>query len=245
MKYFLFIFCFVFTNIATAQLSVHTGFSVGQNLNTFTVEGQNNVLKPGYGEAMTYHVPIRIAIGKWAFNTGVTSTNLTRAYYFETPDGTQYGSKTDDQSSISTLEIPFIISKEFRLIDGISLAPKAGLVWLTNRSRSDSTDVRSGSFNEPDFQVIRSVSSIDNKNKFTARAGVDLNIYPFRHFIVTAGVSYSYGLQQIETTDVTYSVDNEEFSETLISRGNGVNFHVGVKIPFYILHGGHKRALFN
>lgn len=245
MKYFLCIFCFVFTNIATAQLSVHSGFTAGQNRYTFSVDDQRDVLRSGIGEEITYGVPLRIAIGSWSFQTGIFSTDLSRAYYFKTPDGTQYGSKHDDQSSISTLKIPFIISKEFKLVNRVSLAPKAGFVWLTDQTKSDSTEVLNGTINEPDFEVIESVSNVVNKNKFLAEAGVDLNIYPFRHFILTAGITYSYGLQRIETTDVTYRLNGEEATETLISKGSGLNFHVGLRIPIHILHGGHHRDLFD
>ncbi len=245
MKYFLFILSFCFTNIAVAQLSIHTGFTAGQNRYTFSVEEDQNVVKPGIGEEVSYGVPLRIAIGQWSFQTGIFSTNLSRAYYFETPNGNQYGNKHDDQSTLSTLQIPFLISKEFKLIDRVSLAPKVGLVWLTNRTKSDSTEVISGTINESNFQIIESISSVESKSKFLAQSGIDLNIYPFRHLMLTAGVSYRYGLQRIETTDVTYNLDGEEITETLISRGSGLNFNIGVKIPIYILHGGHKRVLFN
>lgn len=244
MKYFLFIFCFFFTNIATAQLSVHTGFTAGKSSHTFTVEGQGDVLQPGIGEEITYGVPLIVAKGKWSFQTGIFSNDLTRAFYFETPDGSQYGSKHDDASSISTFKIPFIISKEFKLVNRVSLAPKAGIAWLTNRTKSDNTEVQSGTINEPDFVVVERVSSVVNKNKFTAEAGLDLNIYPFRHFILTAGITYSYGLKSIENTDITYRLDGEEATETLVSRGSGLNIHFGLRIPIHILHGGHHRDLF-
>lgn len=243
-KYILFVFCFVFTNIANAQLSVHSGFTTGMNRYTFSVDGPNDVLQSGIGEEITYGVPIRVAKGKWSFQTGIYSTSLSRAFYFKTPDGTQYGDKNDDQSSISTLEIPFIVSKEFKLVNRVSLAPKVGLVWLTDKTNSDSTDVFSGTISEPDFEVLGGVSSVVNKNKFLAEAGMDLNIYPFRYFILTAGATYRYGLQQIETTDITYKLDGEEFTETLKSRGNGFNFYIGIKVPIHILHGGHQRSLF-
>lgn len=244
MKYLLFIFSFFVTNIATAQLSVHTGFIAGENRHTFTVEEQDAVLQPGIGESMSYGVPFQIAKGSWSFQTGLFSTKLTRAYYFETPDGTQYGSKHDYENSISTLEIPLTITKEFKLVNRVSLAPKVGFVWLTNRTNSDSTDVLNGTINEPDFVEVRSVSNIVNKNKFLAQAGVDLNIYPFRHLILTAGVTYRYGLKNIETTAVTYRLDGEEMTETLVSDGSGLNFHVGLKIPLVVFHGGHIRKLF-
>lgn len=246
MKYFfLFIFCFFFSAIATAQLSVHTGFTAGTNQYSFTVDGQEDVLQPGTGEELTFGVPIRIAKGTWSFQTGIYTTNLSRAYYFKTPDGSQYGSKDDDETTLSTLKVPLIVSKEFKLIKGISLAPKVGLAWLTNRTDSDSTEVLNGTINETDFQEIGSVTHVVNKNKFLAEAGIDLNIYPFRHFILTAGVTYNYGLQSIETTDVTYSINGEEFTETLVSKGNALSFHVGLSIPIHILHGGHKRVLFD
>lgn len=244
MKYLLFIFSFCLTNIATAQLSVHSGFTAGRSLQTFTVEGQNDILQPGIGEEMSYGIPLRLAIGSWSFQTGVFSTTLTRAFYFKTPDGTQYGSKFDEQSSISTLKIPLLISKEFKLVNRVSLAPRAGLVWLTNRTDSDSTAVLSGTINEPDFRVVESVSNVVSKNKFLAEAGVDLHIYPFRHFMLSAGISYNYGLQNIETTDVTYVLNGEEATERLISKGSGLHYRIGLKIPIYILHGGHHRDLF-
>lgn len=244
MKYFLFIFFFLVTNIATAQLSVHTGFTAGNNIHTFTVDDQNNVLQPGIGEEVAYGIPIRLAVGSWSFQTGIFSNNLTRAFYFKTPDGSQYGSKRDDQRSISSLKIPFIFSKEFKIVNRVSLAPKVGLAWLTNRTKSDSTEVLDGMIKEPDFHVIESASNVVNKNKFLAEAGVDLNIYPFRHFMLTAGISYSYGLQPIENTNVTYRLDGEEITETLVSRGSGLNFQVGLRIPLVIIHGGHHRDLF-
>lgn len=244
MKYFLFIFCFFFTNIASAQLSVHTGFNAGKSEHTFTVDGQNDILQPGIGEEVTYGIPIRLAVGSWSFQTGIFSNNLTRAFYFKTPDGSQYGSKHNDQRSISTLKIPFIISKEFKLLNRVSFAPKAGFVWLTDRTNSDSTEVLSGTINESNFLVVESISNVVNKNKFLAEAGLDVNIYPFRHFMLTAGISYSYGLQRIETTDITYRLDGEEATETLVSRGSGLNIQVGLKIPLVIMHGGHHRDLF-
>ena len=245
MKYFLFIFCFFLTNIATAQLSVHSGFTAGQNYHTFTTEGENDVLQPGIGEEITLGIPIRIAKGSWSFHTGVFSNNLTRAFYFETPDGTQYGSKNDYESSISSLKIPLIFSKEFKLVNRVSLAPKVGFVFLTNRTESDSAKVISGTINESNFTVIDRVSNIESKNKFMVEGGADLNIYAFRHFILTAGVSYNYGLQDIETTDIRYNLDGEEFTETLASRGSGLNFHVSLKIPLLVFHGGNQRVLFN
>lgn len=244
MKYLLFIISFFFTNIAIAQLSVHSGFTAGKSNHTFTVDNQNNILQPGIGEEITYGVPIRLAVGSWSFQTGLFSSNLTRAYYFETPGGTQYGSKYDDKRSISTFKIPFIFSKEFKLVNRVSLAPKVGLAWLTDRTKSDNTEVLSGTINESDFHVIESVSNVENKNKFLAEAGLDLNIYPFRHFMLTAGISYSYGLQRIETTDITYSLNGEEATETLVSRGNGLHIQAGLKIPLVIFHGGNQRVLF-
>lgn len=244
MKYFLFIFCFFFTNIATAQLSVHSGFTAGKSHHTFTVDDQNSILQPGIGEEITYGIPIRFAVGSWSFHTGIFSNNLTRAFYFKTPDGSEYGSKRDDHRSISSLKIPFIFSKEFKVVNRVSLAPKAGFAWLTNRTESESTEVRSGTINEPDFVVIESVSNVANKNKFLAEAGVDLNIYPYRHFIVTGGITYSYGLQRIETTNITYRLNGEEATETLVSKGSGLNFQVGIRIPLVNIHGGHHRDLF-
>jgi hypothetical protein len=244
MKYILFIISFFFANISTAQLSVHSGFTAGKSIHTFTVDNQNDVLQSGIGEENTYSVPIRLAVGSWSFQTGLFSNNLTRAYYFETPGGTQYGNKYDDKRSISTFKIPFIFSKEFKLVNRVSLAPKVGIAWLTDRTESDSTEVLSGTISGPDFQVVESVSNVENKNKFLAEAGLDLNIYPFRHFIITAGISYSYGLQRIETTDITYSLNGEETTETLVSKGNGFNIQVGLKIPLVIFHGGNQRVLF-
>lgn len=244
MKYFLFIFCFFITNIATAQISIHSGFTAGKSNHTFTVDGENNVLKPGIGEEMTYGIPLHIAKGTWSIQTGIFTNNLTRAFYFKTPNGSQYGNKHDDTRSISTLKVPLIVSKEFKLVNRVSIAPKAGFAWLTDRTKSDSTDVLSGTINDPNFQMVESISNVVNKNKFMAEAGVDLNIYPFRHFMLTAGITYSYGLRPIEKTNVVYQLDGEEASETLISRGSGLNFHVGLKIPLLIMHGGHHRDLF-
>ncbi|MDX1641444.1 MAG: hypothetical protein R3220_07085 [Balneolaceae bacterium] len=245
VKYFLFIFCFCFTNIATAQLSIYSGVTAGRNYHTFTVDDQNGILQPGIGEENTYGIPLRLAKGSWSFQTGVFSNNLTRAFYFKTPDGTQYGSEDDYESSISTLKIPFILSKEFKLINRVSIAPKAGIVWLTDQTKSDSTEVLSGTINEPNFVVVERVSNVVNKSKFLAQAGVDLNIYPFKYFLLTAGVSYNYGLQRIENTDVTYRLDGEEMTETLVSRGSGLHFQVGLRIPLVIMHGGHQRVLFD
>lgn len=243
--FFLFILSFFFVNIAAAQLSVYSGFTAGKNYHTFSVDDENSVLQPGIGEEYTYGIPIRIAKGSWSIQTGVFSHNLTRAFYFEKPNGTQYGDKYDEESIISTLKVPLIFGKEFKLINRVSIAPKAGFVWLTNQTNSDSTEVLIGTINEPNFVVIESISNVVNKNKFLVEAGVDLNIYPFRYFMLTAGVSYNYGLQRIENTDVTYSLNGEEITETLVSRGSGLHVQLGIKIPLVIMHGGHQRVLFN
>lgn len=243
--FFLFIFCFFFTTIANAQLSVYSGLTAGRNYHTFSVDDENSVLQPGIGEEYTYGIPIRIAKGSWSIQTGIFSNNLTRAFYFETPGGTQYGDKYDQESSISTLKVPLILSKEFKIVNRISIAPKAGFVWLTDQTNSDSTEVLNGTISEPNFVAVESVSNVVNKNKFLVEAGVDLNIYPFRYFMLTAGVTYNYGLQNIESTDVTYILNGEEFTETLISRGSGLHVQVGIRIPLIIMHGGHQRVLFD
>lgn len=245
MRYLLFVVCLFITNNAFAQLSVYSGFNGGINSHTFTVNDQNGVLQPGMGEEYTFGIPIIVAKGSWSIQTGIFSNNLTRAYYFKTPDGEQYGDKYDDESSISTLKIPLIFGKEFKLVNRVSIAPKVGLVWLTDRSKSDSTEIHKGTLSGENFMEIESVSNVVNKNKFMAEAGLDINIYPFRHLMIIGGVSYSYGLQPIEDTYVTYKLGDEEFTEVLESKGSGLNFHVGIRIPILTMHGGHHRDLFD
>jgi hypothetical protein len=41
------------------------------------------------------------------------------------------------------------------------------------------------------------------------------------------------GLQKIEEVDVTYEIDNQTYEGTMISRGSGWKFNLGLTLPLY------------
>jgi len=66
-----------------------------------------------------------------------------------------------------------------------------------------------------------------------AEAGMDVNFAVFRGLKLTVGAHYSLGLQKIEEVDVTYEIDNQTYEGTMISRGSGWKFNLGLTIPLY------------
>src|SRR5699024_9808532 len=71
--------------------------------------------------------------------------------------------------------------------------------------------------------------------KFLAEAGLDINISVFKKMTFTFGAYYSLGLQRIEEVDVRYKINDIPYEGTMISRGSGWNFHIGLTLPVYSL----------
>lgn len=231
MKYLLFIIsCLFLLDPVFAQTSIQAGFSAGFNLQSFTAEDDRGYLQPGNGMAATLGVPIIITKDKWSLQTGFFSNHLTRAYYFQTP-GRQYGSAYSYDSGLSSYKIPLIVSRELRpMHSNLGFSPHAGISWLTSR-RTGRTGEGSGNMNGLEYTVI---GRAFNRNKFLAEIGMDLNYHLSRNFILYGGVTWSFGLQEVEELEISYQLPNEGIQTGFLkSKASGRNFHIGLKIPFY------------
>ncbi|HEX6981490.1 MAG TPA: hypothetical protein VF181_01910 [Balneolaceae bacterium] len=220
---------------ASAQ-TIKTEFSAGFNLNAFSVtDDEGGILQPGTGLASTYGVSLLVMENYWTFKTGIYATELPNAFYFQLDSGGL--SNEQSFSNISTYRIPVILGREVMLTDWLSITPQAGLSWLTSRA-TDTTGISSGitanfdgSGNSIQYDTI---SRAANKYKFLAEAGLDLNFQLNWIFVLKLGARYSFGLQPIERTEITYQLNSgETYTGTLVSDGSGWNFNVGLVIPIY------------
>jgi hypothetical protein len=231
------IFLLLSLNTASGQ-TIKTEFSAGFSRNTFSVmDDENGILQPGMGLSSTYGVSLLIMENYWTFKTGIYATELANAFYFQLENGAT--SNEQSFSNISTYRIPVIFGREIMLTGGISITPQAGFSWLTNSV----TDTTGTSFNKAakfgdsgntDQIEYDTISLSPNKSKFLAEVGLDLNFQLNWIFVLKAGVRYSFGLQPIERTEITYRLNNgETYTGTLVSDGSGWNFNVGLVIPIY------------
>ena len=210
-------------------------------MHTFTAEDENSILRAGEGSVITYGIPLILSKDKWSIHTGFYVNDLTRAFYFVTPDGTQFGSDNDSITGLSAFKVPLLVSRDFKLIDRVSITPHVGVSWLTN-TQADTVETRAGTVDNLVDYTLTSV--VDNKHKMMGELGISLNINPAGALILTGGVHYSYGLRNIESANIDYQIHSGEGytgEGVLKSRGSALGFQVGLKIPLYRLHGGHLR----
>lgn len=220
---------FASTDFAKAQLSVEGGFSVGFNRHTFSVDDDSGILQPGIALAGTYGFPIIIKKNKWELHTGFYGNELSQSFYFNTPNGNTFGQRSFE-NGISSFKIPVHIGRSLQWTDVTSLSPQIGFSWLTSQ-RTGFTGTSSGSYGN--YVEYETVDRAVNKNKFLAEAGMDVHYAVFRGLKLTAGAHYSLGLQKVEEVDVTYNVDNLTYEGTMISRGSGWKFNIGLTLPLY------------
>jgi len=225
----LFIILIASSDFAKAQISVEGGFSIGFNRHTFSVDDDSGILQPGIALAGTYGFPIIIKKDKWELHTGFYGNDLSQSFYFNTPNGNTLGQRSF-VNGISSFKIPVHIGRTIQWTDVTSLSPQLGFAWLTSR-RTGSTGTSSGSFGG--YVEYQTVDSAVNKNKFLAEAGMDMNFAILWGLKLTVGAHYALGLQRIEEVNVTYEIDNRMYEGTMISRGSGWKFNLGLTLPLY------------
>jgi hypothetical protein len=218
-------------DFAQAQISVEGGFSVGFNRHTFSVNDDSGILQPGLALAGTYGFPIIIKKDKWELQTGFYGNELSQSFYFNAPNGNTFGQRSFE-NGISSFKIPLHIGRTLQWTTVTSLSPQLGFAWLTSqRTGVTGASTARGSYgNNIEYE---SIDRAVNKNKFLAEAGMDVNFAVFRGLNLTVGAHYSLGLQKIEEVDVTYEIDNQTYEGTMISRGSGWKFNLGLTIPLY------------
>lgn len=216
-------------DFAKAQTSVEAGFSVGFNRHTFSVDDQSGILQPGIALAGTYGFPVVIKRDHWELHTGFYGNELSQSFYFNAPNGATYGERSFS-NGISSYKIPLRVGRTLQWTDATSLSSQIGLSWLTSR-RTGLTGTGSGSYGarvEYTFES-RAVS----QNKFMAEAGLDVNISVFRNVTLALGAQYSLGLQTVEEVEVTYQINSQTYEGTMISKGSGWKFNIGLTVPLY------------
>lgn len=216
-------------HVTHAQTSVKTGISVGFNRHTFSIENSVGSLKPGVALAGTYGIPVTITQKKWELHTGFFANDLSQAFYFQAPNSGTYG-RREFTNGISSFKIPLKIGRLIRWTSVTTLSPQIGFSWLTNR-RTDMTGTGSGSYGSAIAYEFKTYGV--NKNKFLAEAGLDVNISLLRSLDLELGAHYALGLQTMEKIDITYQINSETYSGTVVSKGTGWKFNVGLKIPLY------------
>src|SRR6056297_968999 len=225
----LFIILITSTDFAKAQISVEGGFSVGFNRHTFSVDDDSGILQPGIALAGTYGFPIIIKKDKWELHTGFYGNELSQSFYFNTRSGNTFGQRSFS-NGISSFKIPIHIGRTIQWTNVTSLSPQLGFAWLTSQ-RTGLTGTSSGSYGS--YVQYQTVERAVNKNKFLAEAGMDINFAIFRGLKLTIGAHYSLGLQKVEEVDVTYKINNQTYEGTMISRGSGWKFNLGLTLPLY------------
>ncbi|MEX1136839.1 MAG: hypothetical protein WEB89_08045 [Balneolales bacterium] len=217
------------TDFARAQISVEGGFSVGFNRHTFSVDDDSGILQPGLALAGTYGFPIILRNDKWELHTGFYGNDLSQSFYFNTPNGNTFGQRSF-VNGISSFKIPVHFGRTIQWTDVTSLSPQLGFAWLTSQ-RTGMTGTSSGSYGG--YVEYQTVDRAVNKNKFLAETGMDINLAIFWELNLTVGAHYSFGLQKIEEVDITYETDNQTYEGTMISRGSGWKFNLGLTLPLY------------
>lgn len=220
---------FSFNNLSVAQTSVEAGISLGFNRHTFNAENNPGSLQPGLALAGTYGIPVTIRRNKWELHTGFFANDLSQAFYFRAPNGYTYGEK-GFSNGISSYKIPLKIGRQIRWTRRTTLSPQIGISWLTNR-RTDLTGTGGGRYGSAVEYTFETYAV--NKNKFLAEAGLDINISLFRSLKLELGAHYALGLQAMEKIDITYQINNETNSGTVVSKGTGWKFNAGLMIPLY------------
>ncbi|HET6528525.1 MAG TPA: hypothetical protein VFG39_07210 [Balneolaceae bacterium] len=222
---------------ASAQ-TIKTEVSAGFNRPAFNIiDDESGILQPGTDLTSTYGLSVLVMENNWVFKTGIYSMDFAHAFYFKLDNG--LSSEEQIISNISTYRIPISFGREIMLTGGFSITPKAGFSWLTSQA-TDTTGISSdvvtnfsgaGNANRVEYEAI---SRAVNKNKFLAEVGLDLNFQLNWIFVLKVGARYSFGLQPIEKTEITYQINNgETYTGTLVSDGSGWNFNVGLVIPIY------------
>ena len=228
----LIIVLFASTDFAKAQISsIESGFSVGFNRHTFSVDDDSGILQPGIALAGTYGFPVIIKKNKWELHTGFYGNELSHSYYFDIPNGPTLG-KRAYSNGISSFKIPLHIGRTVQWTKVTSLSPQIGFAWLTSQ-RTGVTGYSTGRGSYGNYVEYEHIDRAVNKNKFLAEAGMDINFAIFWGLKLTAGAHYSLGVQKIEEVDVTYEIDNRTYEGTMISRGSGWKFNLGLTLPLY------------
>lgn len=228
---FLFIVILIATvNITSAQV-LKTGFFVGLNKHTVSVaDDEGGILQPGTSLTPAYGIEVILRKNQWAFHTGYFSNDFSTAFYFDSPNSAQ--NTITLSSSLSTHRIPFIFSREISLTKGVSIAPQAGFSWLIKGS-TDTTATYAGDFANSPVQINEAVSLGVNENIFLAEAGLDLNFKLSWVLTLKLGARYSYGLEPIERTEITYQFNGQTYTGAVKSSASGWNFNIGLVIPIY------------
>lgn len=162
-------------------------------------------------------------------HTGFFSNNLSRSFYFTFPAGGTVG-KNSFSSGLSSYKIPLLIGRTIQWTENVSLSPQIGFSWLTNR-RIGPAGKGGGSYGSRVKYTIESKAV--NKNKFMAEAGLDVNISIFRNVTLKIGAQYSLGLQPMEKANVTYTINEQTYHGTLISKDSGWKFNIGFLFPLF------------
>ncbi len=217
-------------DFAKAQISsVEGGFAVGFNRHTFSVDDDSGILKTGIALAGTYGFPVILKKDKWELHTGFYGNELSHSYYFDIPNGPTLGERSYS-NGISSFKIPLHIGYTVQWTEITSFSPQIGFAWLTSQ-RTGNTGTSSGFYGN--YVEYETVNRAVSKNKFLAEAGMDMNFAIFWGLKLTIGAQYSLGLQKMEKVDVTYEVDNQRYEGTMISRGSGWKFNLGLTLPLY------------
>jgi len=217
------------TDFTKAQITVEGGLSVGFNRHTFSVDDDSGILQPGLALAGAYGFPIIIKRNKWELHTGFYGNELSQSFYFNTRNGNTFGQRSFE-NGISSFKIPVHIGRTIQWTEVTSLSPQLGFAWLTSQ-RTGLTGTSSGSYGS--YVQYQTVERAVNKNKFLAEAGMDINFAIFGALKLRIGAHYSLGLQKVEEVDVTYQVNNQRYEGTMISRGSGWKFNLGLTLPLY------------
>ena len=212
-----------------AQTTVEGGVSVGFNRHTFSVDDDSGILQPGLALAATYGFPIIIRRNNWELHTGFYGNELSQSFYFNTRNGNTFGQRSF-QNGISTFKVPIHIGRTIQWTGVTSLSPQLGFAWLTSQ-RTGLTGISSGSYGS--FVQYQTVDWAVNKYKFLAEAGMDINFRLFGDFKLILGAHYSLGLQKVEEIDVSYQTNSGTYEGTIISRGSGWKFNLGLRLPLY------------
>lgn len=217
---------------------IKTGISFGYKQSTFTViNDESGHLHAGNAYTSTYGLSVYLLRDLWSFETGFYSVEMPNAFYFESNNG--ISSKEQSFSSISTFRVPVIFSREFPLTEWFSFAPSIGFSWLTNDASGpavSTTELKTVSFQSSGTDVVQYeyFSRIPNESKFLGEVGVDLNFQLTWIFLLKLETHYSFGLRPVEETEINYRINGGELhTGTLVSRGSGWNFGVGIVIPIY------------
>jgi len=227
----LFILLITITDFAKAQVSVEGGFSVGFNRHTFSVDDESGFLQPGLALAETYGFPIIIKRNKWELHTGFYGNELSQSFYFNSPTEKSFGQHSFE-SGLSSFKIPLHVGRTVQWTEVTSLSPQIGFAWLTSQ-RTGITGYSTASGFFGNYVEYETVDKAVNKNKFLAEAGMDMNFVVIWGLTFTVGAHYSVGLQRMEEVDITYEINSRTYEGTMISRGSGWKFNLGLTLPLY------------